>query len=291
VRSLNPAIPIRLDALITALLEKEPERRTVQASQVEAELRAIERALANNETNLLAERPSWIPEPRVEKPTAIERPRRHSRRPYAIAAGLALAIVATIIAFAIHSSSTDTRPSPDVSASTASARTVHPCSKQGGDACKLACEANDALACRVHGRELYVEAKKDDEKQHAAIDVLSKGCTLGDASSCTLAGTWVHRHATHGDQRYTRDAWVTLFERGCELDPGSACALLAEHLNSESPANRTRALQLYERSCTTNPASCAHAADMLQHGDAAEQARAKELAATACSRGYTRACN
>ncbi|MGE0399817.1 MAG: protein kinase [Kofleriaceae bacterium] len=285
-RSLRDEVPVRLDALIMALLEKEPERRTAQASQVEAELRAIERHLANRESNLLAQRPSWVPE-RVEKPTALERPSR-ARRPLfvaSVAVGLAIAIAVTIIVIATRTPDSS-RPSP----STASARAAHPCQQAGGDACERACEANEAVACRLHGRELYVASDGNEEQRAVAVDVLGKGCTLGDASACVLAGQWVRRNANHGDKRYTREAWVKLLERGCELEPGTACALLAEHLSSESPEHRARALQLYERQCTTNPAGCYHAADILQHGDAADRARAVELRETACSRGYTRAC-
>ncbi len=295
VRTLRDEVPVRLDALIMALLEKEPERRTAQASQVEAELRAIERALANNESGLLAKRPEWIPE-HVDAPTAIERPRRPTRRPLVvigIAALIAIAIATTIIVIATRTSETAAPAAQpaEPSVSTVNARLTHPCKAQGGDACKLACDANEAVACREHGRELYVAGKTDDEKRHAAIEVLSKGCTLGDPASCTLAAQWVRRQANHGDTRYTRESWIALFERGCELEPGSACSLLAEHLSSESSANRTRVLELYERACTTNPSGCYHAADMLKHGDATEQARSTELRAKACAGGYTRACS
>ena len=84
--------------------------------------------------------------------------------------------------------------------------------------------------------------------------------------------------------------WIALLERGCAIEPSSACALLAEHLSTESPANRARAIELYERQCIANPAGCYHAADILQHGDAADQTRAAELRATACARGHKRAC-
>ncbi|GEM_PF-3010916 len=294
VRSLCDDVPVRLDALIMALLEKEPERRTAQASQVEAELRAIERALANNERGLLAKRPEWIPE-RSETPTAIERP--HPRRRPIVIAGIAgmiaIGIATTIIVIATRTSEPNAPPTKttEPSVSTVNARLTHACKAQGGDACKRACDANEALACREHGRELYVAGKTDDEKRHTAIEVLSKGCTLGDPSSCTLAAQWVRRQANQGDTRYTRESWIALFERGCELEPGSACSLLAEHLSSESPANRTHVLELYERACSTNPSGCYHAADMLKHGDAADQARAAALRGKACAGGYTRACS
>jgi hypothetical protein len=290
VHTLRDEVPLRLDAVIMALLEKEPERRTAQASQIEAELRAIERYLANRESRLLAQRPSWIPRAPTA-PTAIERPSR--RKPLAmigIGAALAIGIVVTIAIVAVRDSDAPSTANAEPSEFTASARATHPCKEQGGDACKRACDASEAVACRLWGRALYVESKGDEDKRFVAVEFLSKGCTLGDASACVLAGQWVRRNANHGDKRYTRDAWIALFERGCELEAGTACSLLAEHLNAESPVHRARVLTLYERMCTTNPAGCYHAAEMLQHGDAAEQTRAAELRKGACDRGYTRAC-
>jgi hypothetical protein len=176
------------------------------------------------------------------------------------------------------------------SASSTSARRVHACEPHGQAACGRACEANDALACRVYGRQAYTATGVTDDAKHAAIVSLKKGCTLGDATACSLAGTWSRRHAAHGDPRYTRGAWVALFERGCMLEAGPSCAILAEHLLAETP-NSPRALELYERSCTTNPASCVHAANMLEHrnqpGDAE---RVTALRADACKRGHLRAC-
>ena len=150
VRSLRDEVPVRLDALIMALLEKEPERRTAQASQVEAELRAIERYLANRETNLLAQRPSWIPErsTRVDAPTALERPRRSIRTGVALGLGLGVVMTVTVIITRSEAPAPRTEPvEPELNEVSATARATHPCKDQGGDACERACAAGEATHC------------------------------------------------------------------------------------------------------------------------------------------------
>jgi hypothetical protein len=163
----------------------------------------------------------------------------------------------------------------------------HACRAEGGDACARACDANDAVACRVYGRLAFTAARGDADGQHAALATLAKGCTLGDASACTLAGQFARKRALGGDAAYSRETWISHFERGCALDAGASCALLAAIL---VPDDRARAIEIYERNCTVNPSGCARAADLLERGDVVESARAAKLRTDACARGFRRAC-
>jgi hypothetical protein len=273
-RTLRPELPVRLEALILALLEKEPERRTVQASQVEAELRTIARAVAQHDDGLLAEPPTWVPRPRVTSAPTMPEPRRSRVR--VVAAIGAVVIGAIVTAVVLRSGERTIENTAE-----------HACRAEGGDACARACDANDAVACRVHGRFAFTAARGDAGGQRAAIAALAKGCTLGDASACTLAGQFARKRALGGDAAYSREAWLGHFERGCALDAGASCALLAAIL---VPDDRARAIEIYERNCTVNPSGCARAADLLERGDAAERARAAKLRSDACARGFRKAC-
>jgi hypothetical protein len=276
-RTLRPELPIRLEALILALLEKEPERRTVQASQVEAELRTIARAITQHDDGLLAEPPTWAPRPRVtESAPTVREPRRSRVRLVAAIGAVVAGVIVTM--FVLQGGQ---------SRSTTETTAEHACRAEGGDACARACDANDAVACRVYGRSTFTTARGDADGQRAAIASLAKGCTLGDASACTLAGQFARKRALGGDAAYPRETWLGHFERGCALDAGASCALLAAIL---VPDDRARAIEIYERNCTVNPTGCARAADLLERGDAAERARAAKLRADACARGFRKAC-
>jgi len=312
-RASRPEVPVRLDALVQALLEKTPERRTATASLVESELRAIEEAMANDDATVLDTLPPWIQAP--ESTTAMTVAARGLQRPQPAAssswrrawiAGIALAVVATgvaVTAIALHgarSTDPDTEGSrgsappayPEPSPALATAmHSADPCQKQGADACKKACAAGNAVACRIDGRASYIASHGDEAAQHAAIEMLAKGCTLGDAPACSLAGTWTRDKVAVGAPTYTRDAWVVLLERGCMLDAGSSCMQLAKHLLEESPTSYDRALALYERACPKQPPACAHAAELLRHHDGpGDVERARALDSDACKRGYKKAC-
>ncbi len=292
LRDARSEVPARLDALVASLLEKEPAHRISDAARVEAELREIALAYTREDRAALAEVPAWMQRAETRATVAARPSRRKlapSRRKAWIAGGaVALALGGTVaVVVALRGGDEGA-----VAVESSSVRIAHACEQQGGDACKRACAADDAVACRLVGREAYVGSPSDDAKQHAAIEILGKACRLGDAPACSLAGTWTRRHASHGDVHYERDAWIALFDRGCVLGDATACALLAEHLLAETPPGKDRALTLYLRGCELgNLAACVHAADMLEHrAQPGDHDRATSMLVDACRRGYKRAC-
>lgn len=263
VRELRPEVPARLSALVSALLVKEREQRSSDAAAVEAELTQIASALATADTAAL------------EAPTKIERRRTKRRWPWLAAGAGVLAIGGAIGVLAMRD---DDKPAW-------SSRSLA-CERDKN--CAELCAKNDPLACRGAGQQRYRE--KD---QHGGIDLLAKGCTLGDGPSCALAGSRMRFLGMRGDPAYTRDGWIAMFDRGCTLNDGTSCSLLAEFLLGESRTlHFARALDAYERGCAAmNTASCGHAAKMLDHRNQAGDAeRARALRKIQCERGNKSAC-
>ena len=261
VRELRPEVPARLSALVSALLVKEREQRTSDAAAVEAELTQIASALATADTAAL------------EAPTKLERPRT-KRRPWLAAGAGVLAIGGTIGVLAMRDGD---KPAPK-------SRTPQ-CERDKN--CAELCAANNAAACRSAGQQLY----RSD--QRGGIDLLTKGCTLGDGPACALAGSRMRFLGMRGDPAYTRDGWIAMFDRGCTINDGTSCSLLAEFLLGESRTEHfARALDAYERGCAAmNTASCGHAAKMLDHrNEPGDAERARALRKIQCERGNKSAC-
>jgi predicted Ser/Thr protein kinase len=297
LRDLRPEVPPRLAALVVALLEKEPARRTADATKIEVELRTIATALASGDTAALDSAPDVgyvAPSTQTQTAPTVGRPRpiaarvaRHTWRRWIVAAAIAGVVGTTgvIVVVARHG---------DTARSTKAE--VHPCEAQGDDACRKGCEDGDGSACRAFGETAYTAAHGDNAKRGVALTSLQRGCELGDARSCTLAAMWARSGASRGDTRYSRDVWVSLFERGCTLRDGSACGLLATYLLQESPANFAQGLALYQRACDADLeadslASCVRAAEMLdKRREAGDVERAHALRTSACLRGDQRAC-
>ncbi len=289
VRDVRPDVPARLATLVAALLVKEPAQRLSDAAAVETELQAIAHALEHADTAALGA-PSPLDVERGNAPTKVERPQpsplHRVKGPARITIAIALlAGVGGAIAIYVMTREPSKPPSPSPSPSRAL-----PCERD--NTCAARCARDDAQACRAAGRAAYIAAKGNDEQQRAGIVLLDKGCALGDATACSLAGTWMRRRSARGDPTFTREQWIAKFERGCALEDGSSCALLAEHLLAESPANFEHGLALYLRGCThMNTASCTHAAEMFERRSASgDVERAAELRKLACDRGDRRAC-
>jgi hypothetical protein len=283
-----PAVPARLSSLIAALLVKEPEKRSADAVAVEAELHAISNAIASADTATLAAASPLQTVVDAGAPTKNERPPPKRKRPLAlIAGGVLLAGGVTAIVLARRDEPPAAVPSVDAKPP----RIHHECERVP-DGCVRACDAGDGYACQLAYGDAIIAAGKENAKIHAAVAIAEKGCTLGDARSCGLAGLRIHSQMRRGDKSYTRERWFSLLDRGCTLRDSSSCSVLGSTLQDESPANFEQALAYQERACDLERnTACTLAATMhLGRNEPGDAERAKELRALACKRGFEPAC-
>ncbi len=166
------------------------------------------------------------------------------------------------------------------------------CPEKDLESCTRQCEEKNAIACeRLAGRVLLGRAGRADPAR--ALELFTKGCTLGAPMSCTWAGLmWKSGKGAKPDGAKAR----TLFERGCELKSGPGCFNLATVLNEGVAGKRDApgAHAAYVKACGFGEVdACANAGLMEVQGDGAkglEGAGLKRLGKLCDEKGHGRAC-
>ncbi len=107
------------------------------------------------------------------------------------------------------------------------------------------CKARQANACRQLGEQ----QAKGGEDARAALASYARGCELGDAASCTAAGTWLETASTLArDPAGVRD----FFRKACAGADADGCLALTTTLDESSPeyqAALERATSLAKKRC------------------------------------------
>ena len=119
------------------------------------------------------------------------------------------------------------------------------------------CDAGDAKACVLAGTLMLRSG--GDERADEALEILKKGCELGDPDGCYRAGVIVNtdENRTHASASIAE----ALYAKGCALDHGPSCF--------------NQSASIYARW------SDASGEEVFLHG---------ELVIKACEKGYERAC-
>jgi hypothetical protein len=242
-------VPPRLDAVVRALLEKDPERRIGDTALVAAELAAIEAALAANDDAALA----TVAEPfrahaATERETVLERPRRRARA-WLVLAGAGAVVVAGVVGISLATRST--APQPELDAG----RALHgeDCMGSAREGCVARCTSGEALACEDLGDGTPLTDR-------SGLEFFERACELGHARGCMRAGSRMQALAHREPGAFQRAEWERLLERGCDLDDSTACSVLATSLLRNEPRDPARAKQLFEKGCARGfKSACAQA--------------------------------
>lgn len=118
-----------------------------------------------------------------------------------------------------------------------------------------ACAQDHAMACLRAGDVLGLLSETEEEDERA-LELITKGCDLGEKLSCRSAGD-EYSFMEDGDPEA-----LALFVRGCDLEDAISCkqAGFMHHTGQGTARSYTEARALYDRSCTLgDPAGC-HAA-------------------------------
>jgi hypothetical protein len=152
-----------------------------------------------------------------------------------------------------------------------------------------ACDKGVMRSCRYAGNSLLTGrgAKKDLK---AAAALLDKACVAGDGIGCVELGRLEL-------ERDNGDVAVYKFRRACYGGEYVGCAELGVMYKKGAGglrANPKIAAKFFEKGCKEgSPLACAELAEAHRAGKGVkkDRAKAKELYARACNRGYETACN
>jgi hypothetical protein len=242
---LAPAVPRRLESLVSWLLAKDPAARPADAERVAAELAAIARALDSGDDEALATE-LVVPE-RATGATVVERrPKREPRR-RRIAIGAAIAVAGLVgVGLVVMAGGEEQRSSTSTITSTST------CGRDVRRGCEERCGAGDVEACYLLGQAQAHGLHGVERDRPTAIGTLRAACERGHGRGCYDVALLLHLASKETASRDWLPEFQTRLEKSCELGFASGCRKLGNEYRTDAdflPSDAARSRSYFDRAC------------------------------------------